>query len=470
VQNTINSFFIAGILEEHFPIFLEHNLEDFMFRKNYFTSFLTIALFLMGGIAVFAQSAPVGGRVEMKDADGKVTPVAGALVEVFRTDVKQKSPSATTDKKGNFRFAGLPLGTFILSVSGPGIAPELVPNVKAGMNDLTINVTAGDGKRWSEEEVRQGVAAASSQTQTAELTPEQKKAEAERQKQIADITAKNEKAKKTNEVVNQVLQEGNKAYDAKNYDLAIVKYEEGYQADTEFAGSAPVLLNNKALVLITRGTETYNKSIKDPANKAAGMAAVKKDLTEAVEASDRSLEILKAATSTDPGMQKNLEANKIGAITNRKNAYRLMAQTGVERTKGKEAQAAFEEYLAVETDPAKKAKAQLDLALTMQDSNEFGLAVVEFEKILANDPNNVDALAGIGLSLVNIGYVSLDSDAAKGKDQLQQGANYLQKFVDSAPDTHKLKDEMKVIIASLKEEQKVVPQKGKTTTTTKKKN
>lgn len=445
-----------------------------MFRKNYLTSFLTIALFLVGATAAAAQTAPLRGRIEVKGADGKMTPVAGALVEVFRTDIKSKFPSDTTDKKGNFSFAGLPLATYVIAVSGPGINPDIIPNIKAGREDLVIDVKAGDGRRYTEDEVRQAIANMGSggNSQTAEMTAEQKKKQEEYEKQVAEVTAKNEKVKKTNEIVNASLKEGGAAYDSKNYDLAIAKFDEGYNADPAFAGSAPVLLNNKALALISRATDNYNKSVKgaDETTKASLKEAAKKDLMEAVASTDRALEILKAATTTDANVQKNYEANKFTALNSRKNAYRLMAQTGVERNKGKEALTAFQEYMAVETDPAKKSKAQLDLALTLQDSNEFDLAVTEFQQILAVDPNNVDALAGIGLSMVNVAYLTMEADPAKGKVQFQEATNYLQKFVDTAPDTHKLKEEMKGIIAQLKEEQKVAPQKGKTNTTTKKKN
>jgi tetratricopeptide (TPR) repeat protein len=440
-----------------------------MFRKNYFTSFLTIALFFIGGITVFAQTAPVSGRIGLKGEGDKLTPVEGVLVEVYRTDIKAKPITDTTDKKGAFRFAGLPMGAaYAISVSGPGIAPDIIPNIKPGMDNLTINVLAGDGKRWTEDEVRQALANAANQSQTSQPTAEQKKAEEERLKQIAEISAKNEKVKKTNEIVNASLQEGSKAFDAKNYDLAIAKFEEGYTADPEYVGSAPVLLNNKALALYTRGTDSYNKSVTaDAASKGALQEAAKKDFAEAVIASDKALAVLNTGTATDPNIQKN----KMFALTNRKNAYRVMAQTGVEISKGKEALTAFQEYLAVETDPAKKAKAQLDLALTLQDSAEFDLAVAEFEKILAADPNNIDALAGIGLSLVAVGYNNMQSNQeAKGKEQLQQAANYLQKFVDAAPDTHKYKSGARDTIAELKTVQQVTPQKGKTTTTTKKKN
>ncbi|MDQ3179902.1 MAG: carboxypeptidase-like regulatory domain-containing protein, partial [Acidobacteriota bacterium] len=122
-----------------------------MFRKNYFTFLLAVVLFLVGGVSVFAQNAPVGGRVELKKADGTTEPVAGALVEVFRTDIKAKLPAAKTDKKGNFAFAGLPLGaTFVFSISGSNISPEIFPNIKAGAQNLVITVNQGEGKRWTE--------------------------------------------------------------------------------------------------------------------------------------------------------------------------------------------------------------------------------------------------------------------------------------------------------------------------------
>ncbi len=437
-----------------------------MFRKNYLISFLTIALFSIGGLAVFGQTAPLRGRIEMKDKDGKVTPVQGALVEVYRSDIKAKLPSDTTDKKGAFNFAGLPLGAvFILSISGPGIGPDIIPNVKAGAENVVINVLPGDGKKWTEEEVRAALSN-SAPTQSTELTAEQKKKQAEYEKQVAEVTNKNKKIEDTNKIVNTSIKEGGAAFDAKNYDLAITKFDEGYNADPLFPGSAPVLLNNKSLALISRATDSYNKSVKaDDASKPALRESAKKDFAEVVNSSNKALEVLKTATSTDANLQKNYEANKFTALINRKNAYRLMSQTGVEREKGKEALTAFQEYMAVEPDAAKKSKAELDLALTLQDSNEFELAIVEFQKILETEPENVDALVGIGLSMVNVGYINLDTDAPKGKAQLQEAANYLQKFVDLAPDTHKFKQDAKDTIASLKEQQKVAPQKMKSNPT-----
>ncbi len=114
---------------------------------------------------------------------------------------------------------------------------------------------------------------------------------------------------------------------------------------------------------------------------------------------------------------------------------------------------AFSEYIALKTDAKKKSDAQLALAEALQDSQEFDLAIVEFEKVLVQTPDNIEALAGAGFSLVNVGYINSD------KSKFQQGANYLQKFSDLAPDSHKYKTDAKGLIETLKKEQSVAPQK-----------
>ena len=159
--------------------------------------------------------------------------------------------------------------------------------------------------------------------------------------------------------------------------------------------------------------------------------------------------------------RKSYEVNTLLSLTIRKNAYRLLAQTGLDVTRGQQAATAFAEYMAKETDEAKKTRAQLDLALTLQDSGEYQMAFDEFAKISEVDPNNVDALVGLGLNMVSIGYLSLEADPAKGKAQLQEAANYLQRYVDVAPDGHRFKEDARAAIEQLKADAKVVPQIGR---------
>src|SRR4051794_30101998 len=103
-----------------------------MFRRSYLTFLFALAATLVAAGATFGQNAPVSGTVEL-NTNGTKTPVAGALVEVYRIDIKTTLPAAKTGKKGDFAFAGLPLGgTYALAVSAPGCAPAVFPGVKAG--------------------------------------------------------------------------------------------------------------------------------------------------------------------------------------------------------------------------------------------------------------------------------------------------------------------------------------------------
>jgi tetratricopeptide (TPR) repeat protein len=429
-----------------------------MSPKKIFAVILAVMLTAVAGLEASAQTAALRGKVELVKEGGN-TPVQGVLVEVFRMDIKAKFPTSTTDRRGNFTFAGIPLGSvYALAVSGPGFAPEVVPNVRAGMESLVITVKEGDGRRLTEDEVRQVIER--SKTQGGEESADDKKARAEFEAKVKEVEEKNKKAATANEIVTRSLTEGSKAFGDKDYTTAITKFQEGIDADPTFVGSAPVLLNNKAISLNSRATDTYNASVKDPSNRASLRESAKSDLEAAIIAVDQSLAILREAQPSDDSQKKSIESTLLQGLTARKNAYRLLAQTGLEIGKGKEAATAFSEYLQAETDPAKKSRGQIEMAQTLQDSGEYELAFAEFEKIAETDPNNVDALVGMGLNLITIGYVSQETDAAKGKQQLQEAANYLQRYVDVAPDGHRFKEDAKAAIEQLKQDAKVVPQRN----------
>ncbi|HEY0426478.1 MAG TPA: hypothetical protein VGC76_01605 [Pyrinomonadaceae bacterium] len=452
-----------------------------MFRKNYFTFLLAAALFLVGGVAAFGQTAPVSGKVVVKKGDA-VEPVAGALVEVFRVGSKTKMPSDKTDKKGNFAFAGLPLGErYILAISGPGISPLVYPGVSPGGDSLTISVSEGDGKRFTDEEVRQVLAKKTTTTTTngntntttttttadadkpVELTDEQKKQQADEQKKIAEIAAKNKNTDQKNTLREAALKEGVAALTAKDYDTAVAKFDEGYKVDTEFVGSAPVFLTAKAKSLSNRGVERFNKANKltDPTAKVEALNSVTKDFSDAVDAFNTSWTILKNAPATSIPDQKNYEINKSEALNGLKNlVFYMIATERVDSTKTATIKALLQEYMNIEPDAAAKVKAQISLADIYRLSADSDNAIGEYRKALEMSPDNVDALAGLGLSLFNSGEVS--GNVA----QKQEGLNFMQRFIDVAPDNHKYKADIVGLIDYLKQ-QKLTPQK---VTTTKKKN
>jgi len=439
-----------------------------MYRKNYLIGFLTIALFLIGSTAVFAQTTGnIAGRIETLDASGKATPVQGALVEVFRLDIKSKFSTDTTDKKGHFAIAGLPLGgQFAIAVSAPGFEPTIQPGIKPGQDNIVVPLKTGDGKRYSEEEVRGALAGGGATTPTSEMTADQKKAKEEYDKKVAEIADKNKKIESANSVMLKALEEGNAAFAGKNYDTAIIKYEEGYQANPDYIGSAPVMLNNKGTALRLRAVDAFNgiNKITDTQAKVAAQTKVQQDLADAVDAYNKSWTMLKGAP---PAEVKDPE-QKMKALNGARETFRIMSITRlVDTTKTELAKNLMAEYMTVETDQAKKTEAQRILGDIYLASGELDSAVAEYKKVLAINPSDADALAGIGFSMVSIGAMTKEAgDAVKAKEQYQEAINYLQKFIDSAPANHKYLADAKSSIEDVKKEQNVQPQK----VTTKKKN
>jgi tetratricopeptide (TPR) repeat protein len=430
-----------------------------MISKKLLTTISIAAFILVGSSIAFAQTAAVRGRVEM-EKDGKQVPVGGVTVEMYRVDIKSKLPAGQTNNRGAFSFAGVPVGpVYVIAVSGPGLKPELIPNVRAGMEGLTIKVRDGEGQQFTEDEVREWIALGAGAQAAGGETDAQKKDREELDRQIKEVENRNAAAKRATEIVNASLNDGGKAFEARNWDLAIQKFQEGIDADPDFAGSAPVLLNNKAIALTQRATDTFNKSISASASeKAEARTKVLADLDEAIRSAERALQLIRNAPPADAATQKNYEANRLQANLVRKNSYVLLAQTGVDTSRGQEATVAFEEYLALETDAGRKSRGQLDFAQTLQNNGDYEGAVEEFGKILANEPQNIDALVGMGLNLMTVGYITQGTDAAKGRTQLQEAVNYLQEFVNLAPDSHRFKADAVATIAVLREEQRVVPQ------------
>ncbi|MEP6786899.1 MAG: hypothetical protein ABJB40_00605 [Acidobacteriota bacterium] len=440
-----------------------------MFRKSLISFIFVVAYVAVGYSAAIAQSSPVSGTVELVKADGSREPVAGALVEPYRVDIKSGFPSAKTNKKGEFAFAGIPLvGKFVFSVSAPGCAPTVFPNVKAGQEKLLISLSPGDGRKLTEDEVRKAAAAPATGgpaagEKPAELSAEQKKAQADYEAKKAEVEEKNKKAEKTNEVVTRTVKEGNEAFTAKNYDLAIAKYTEGIDVDPEFVGSAPILLNNRSTSLTARAVDNYNKAIKltDPTEKVAVYTSVKKDLAEAADGYLKSWNVMIKAPAEDIVDKANYEATKLGALRGAKDTYWKAVRTEqIDPSVIESAKVLVPEYLKIETDPVKKAEANVTFADLYRVVGDSDNAIAAYKKILETSPDDPDALAGAGLSLVNLGYINND------KTKLQEGANMLQKFASIAPDSNKYKADALALIETLKKEQNVTPQK---VTTTKKK-
>ncbi len=240
------------------------------------------------------------------------------------------------------------------------------------------------------------------------------------------------------EIVGRTFREGNRALASKDYSEAIRLYDEGLAAMPQ---TAPLLVN-KATALKARGVDSYNSAvgfIRDPARKQAITNSALKDFREAAEAATQAVEIIKIEPiATDENEQRRQRANKYAALSVRAEAMRLLV-TKVDPSQAVAGLVAFQEYIDVEDDPSRKSRAELDAARMLLESMNTSLAIEQYRGILIRDPDNVDALAGLGLAL----YQSGD------KNRFVEAAGYLQLFIKKAPETHLMREQVMEVLKKL---------------------
>ncbi|MEP6707313.1 MAG: hypothetical protein ABJC05_07325 [Pyrinomonadaceae bacterium] len=417
-----------------------------MLRKCLFILLLVVGLFSLGTLSAFAQTGQMRGHVVLQQAGGTKVPGADAVIDVYRTDIGGTFHTKT-NKRGEWVFAGLPfVGTYTIAASMPNARPDFLPGAKAGRDvDYEMVLSPGDGKHLTFDEIKVATARNTGGTPSGdkgESAADKAKRE-ELARRNAEIATENKKAENINETIGRTFKLGNEALNAKppNYDQAIKQYEEGLAADAD----QPALLTNRAQAYKARGVDRFNAGLK--AKDDAGMEAGKQDFRAASESATKAVELLKKEpAAADPAAKTKQDANKYVAFQTRAETMRLFV-TKVDPLQGDAGLVAFQDYIAIETDPVKKARAQLDAAQMLLDAGQGEKSLAEFRKILATNPDDPDANVGAGLALFSIG------DKAK----YQEAANYLQHFVDVAPETHKFKSDAKAILAELKNTEKVEP-------------
>jgi tetratricopeptide (TPR) repeat protein len=443
-----------------------------MIGRYFFGALMVAILLAFASMTAFAQVGELRGHVWMQQADGQKVPLDGAQIDVFRTDMSAKY-NTKTNKKGEFVFAGLPfIGTYVVAASHPTAKPNWVPGVKAGRDiPCEITVTPGDGKRLTFDEIKAAgggspnppAATGGGGNSGSSESAEAKAKREEMLKKNAEIEASNKKITEANEVIGRTFKAGNEqlglasaASKAGNTDEAVAKYtaavaqfDEGLAADAE----QPAILTNKAVALKGRGVERFNAAVRsktlDDAGKAAALQTAKDDFKAAAEASSKAVTLVKALpVPTDPNELQRYNGNKYAAMLTNAESYRLYVSKG-DPTQADAGLAAYKDYIAAETDPAKKAKAQLDMAQMLLDSGSADKALTEFKAILATTPDSPEANLGAGLAV----YASGD------KAKYQEAANFLQRFVEVAPDTNPMKNDAKAILTELKNSENVTPEK-----------
>jgi tetratricopeptide (TPR) repeat protein len=429
-----------------------------MFSKYFSIALLAVLVLITSVVTASAQTGALRGHVKFKQADGTEVPAVGAVVDVVRLDLAGKY-EAKTDKKGEFVWAGLPYtGDYIIGVSMPNAQPSYQANVKVGRDiDFEIEMTPGDGRRLTVDELKKFAGGGGGPGPGAKSSGESKEDKAKRaefEKKNAEIAEKNKKNSEVNETLGRTFKAGQEAIAAKNYDEAIKQFDEGIAADPEQV----VLYTRKADAYRMRGVDRYNESvkIKDAAAKTSSLELAKADFKQAAEVSGTAVELAKKEpAATDPGAQTTQNSRKLAALLSRAESMRLFVSKA-DQSQAEAGMVAYQEYLAAETDAARKTKGERDQAKMLFDANAYDKALVAYQKILDVNPDDLEALLNSGLALFNIGAMNTD----KGK--YQEAANFLQRYVDKAPDSDTNKADAKAIIENLKDQENVKPEKTAT--------
>src|SRR5437899_5812319 len=183
-------------------------------RRSYLLNLVTLAtVLLFTAVTASAETEQMRGSVKLVGADGQQTPVAGAMIDVYRTDMKADYHTKS-DKKGEWVFAGLPfVGTYIVSVSAPGASPMAKAGVKARRDTpVAVVLGPGSGKKLTEAEAlaaSKGEAAAAT-SGSGNSAADKAKAE-ELAKENAKIVAANSKIENANKVIGDSFKAGNAA-------------------------------------------------------------------------------------------------------------------------------------------------------------------------------------------------------------------------------------------------------------------
>ncbi|MFL6212743.1 MAG: carboxypeptidase regulatory-like domain-containing protein [Blastocatellia bacterium] len=404
---------------------------------------LLAALMMLLVAAASAQTMQIEGTVKLKAADGSMKPVAGAQIDLYRTDIKGQY-SVKADKNGRFIRLGIPIqGTFTIVASGPGCEPTWQVGVRVSqvpMLDFVLN--PGDGKVPTYDEVLAAIKSgpASSGAPTVSAADKAKMDAAEKER-----LAENEKLKglqaTRDDAINHFKQ-GIVLRDAKNLPGALTEFEQAAAIDAtkhasfiEVAHKANVQLSETHYYL---GADLFNNKQRD---------AAKPHFEKAYEAAQKAITYA-AMDTADPNI-KNSQITYNQVLV--KNAMLLVEHFNEVKLVDDTVKALD----SLETlDPANKGKYEVqkgDLYRFAGNSDPAMAekAVATYKNILAGDPNNVEALYNLGITLLG----------SSDKEKIQESLNYLSDFVAKAPATDKRVPDAKATITAIKEQYKIDAEK-----------
>jgi tetratricopeptide (TPR) repeat protein len=380
--------------------------------RNIFPAFAGCALIALASVSAFAQVARIEGTVVKANT---TEPVVGAEVQIVRTDIKGNY-NVKSDKKGAFLHAGIPLtGTYTIIVSAPGFQPSYFAGVKPGGEPIKFDLNPGDGSKLTIDDIKRAQASAPPAGGTGGTGGNQKQPSAaeikKSQEEYEKKRAENEKLKADHESMKKFFDQGRQLAQNKDYSGAVNAFNEAAKLDAE----QQAVWANLSLALFNRGATQLNSNQRD---------AAKQDFIDSVNAASKAIALLDAqakdpAKANDP----NLKKNKIDYLNLRIRPAGVLAERFSDAAHIDILVKDYQTIIDLSDDPAVKSATRAKIAQGYFQMGKIPESSAIYEEILKTDPNNLDALYGLGLNL--------STDPTKSKE----AAALWQKFLEKAPET-----------------------------------
>ncbi len=405
-----------------------------MFRKTLLVGLCAIVLLVPASAA--AQTAyytRIEGTVYVKQADGTEKYVPGALVEIYGLDIFKQRYQVKTSKRGFYtQNAVLEYGRYLVVVSGPGIEPAWVNNVLPRVkNTINIWTRPGDGRRLSLDQVLAFTAQQSGASGWTEIVPSNLNV-SELDNARIEAAKKEYEAKGDKAALDSITQaadsygKGVEMMKVGNFQTALSHFEQAASLASQKHPALADLLGqvsaNSAEAHYQIGVSLFNLRKRDEAKASFESSIITAKNAIRIASANTDSATAKALLNYHDSLARNylLLIEYFGAVDYIDETFKLIDK-------------------ARKMDSANKRWDLLrgDLCLRVGRTED---AVAAYNKVLAAEPRNLDALYGLSLVLVE----------SNDKEKLLQAEKSLNQFIIQAPATDKRVATAKVMVESLK--------------------
>ncbi|MGE5568872.1 MAG: tetratricopeptide repeat protein [Rhodospirillales bacterium] len=300
---------------------------------------------LFAGLS-FAQVTAISG--EVKGEDGK--PLKDALIKIERKDIRGNY-RVKTNKKGEYYYGGLQIGTYDVTLEVNGKDVDKVQNIRTTLGEpRVVNFNIQELKKRQDALARAAESGQLTEEQRRELSPEQRAA-------LEKATKERQKALEKNKALNDAFNTAMQAFEAKQFETAVEAFVKASEIDP-----------TQHVVWAHLG-DSY-----------IGLAQTK------------------TGADRETAMNQGLEAwtKAIALVPNDAGYHNNYALALARANKFPEAQAELQK--AAELDPPNAGKYYYNLGALLVNSGQNEPAAEAFKKAIEADPNHAEAHYQYGLT------------------------------------------------------------------------